>query len=248
MEQVLWQAFAPAPINGVSSPGGETGSLPPLPPPLGPAAGSARGDTDGTGPGATARAPHGPGSHRDVSPGQAGSLRGDLASCSAVTGGAVCPEDGPGLGKGQRMLRGSEEAAASPAGAQIEGQIRTALPGSAKINLPRRARAQPKLPTGTSGILAFGSGDTPGGTRSSPRDRRGRTQNQSDAKEPNRGERTHTGAPVSARSTRSRAGRANREGEGPGAPHRQPHSSATMLGNLRISSPSEARLMMSWSE
>ena len=30
--------------------------------------------------------------------------------------------------------------------------------------------------------------------------------------------------------------------------YRQPHSSATMLGNLRTSSPSVERLMMSWSE
>lgn len=64
------------------------------------------------------------------------------------------------------------------------------------------------------------------------------------------------GAPVSVRSTSSRATRA-KWGGGSGARvirevcghlYRQPHSSATMLGNLRTSSPSVERLMMSWSE
>lgn len=114
-------------------------------------------------------------------------------------------------------------------------------------------------PTGTSGIPGIGSGRRKApGCRAAPGGRHSykQTQNQSDTNEPNRGERTRgelppqreAQAPELRGQTRGGESGMRASGEAGGSLYRQPHSSATMLGNLRTSSPSVERLMMSWSE
>lgn len=65
-------------------------------------------------------------------------------------------------------------------------------------------------------------------------------QNQSNARRQTRRKRCSEGCSHPSQEHRTRAAGGN--------PYRQPHSSATMLGNLRTSNPSAETLMMSWSE
>lgn len=70
------------------------------------------------------------------------------------------------------------------------------------------------------------------------------TQNQNNASKANQWEKTCGGVLTSRREAKLQ-GRSRAMGR---SLYRQPHSSATMLGNLRTSSPWLDTLMMSWSE